>query len=212
MTNAGPEMAAWGGATAVVGTNPWALAAPTGLDFNVSLDIALTTAGKGMMRWLEREGKSMPRDWALTPEGEETDDPSAAMMGALLGIGQYKGYGLSFMTDVLTGVLSGGAFGLRPYANPAKQDVAHTFIAFDIAWFIPLEEFKERMDGFIADIKKSKIRPGFKEILVPGELEQRRETERRQQGVYLDASVFDELAVLAKKLEINFPFESKVKA
>ncbi len=210
MTNAGPEMAAWGGATAVVGTNPWALAAPTGLDFNVSLDIALTTAGKGMMRWLEREGKPMPRDWALTPEGEETTDPSAAMMGALLGIGQYKGYGLSFMTDVMTGVLSGGAFGLTPYANPAKQDVAHTFIAFDIAWFMPLNDFKQRMNAFIADIKKSKLRPGFNEILVPGELEQRRETERRQQGVLLDASVFDELAVLATKLEVTFPFQREV--
>jgi LDH2 family malate/lactate/ureidoglycolate dehydrogenase len=210
MTNAGPEMAAWGGATGVVGTNPWALAAPTGLGFDVSLDIALTTAGKGMMRWLEREGKAMPRDWALTPDGEETDDPSRAMMGALLGIGQYKGYGLSFMTDVLTGVLSGGAFGLTPYANPAKQDVAHTFIAFDIAWFMPLEDFKSRMDAFIADIKKSKLRPGFEEILVPGELEQRRETQRRQQGVLLDASVFDELSVLAKKLELDFPFQREV--
>ena len=142
ITNAGPEMAPWGGTTAVVGTNPWAIAAPTGRVFPVVLDIALTTAGKGMMRWLERENKPMPRDWALTPEGTETDDPGAAMTGALLGIGQYKGYGLSFMTDVLTGVLSGGAFGLTPYADPAKQDVAHTFIAFDIAWFMSLDEFK----------------------------------------------------------------------
>ncbi len=210
MTNAGPEMAAWGGATAVVGTNPWALAAPTGLDFNVSLDIALTTAGKGMMKWLEREGKEMPLDWALTPEGEETSNPSAAMMGALLGIGQYKGYGLSFMTDVMTGVLSGGAFGLSPYANPAKQDVAHTFIAFDIEWFMPLNEFKKRIDAFITDIKKSKLRPSFTEILIPGEIEQRRENERRKNGVRLDAIVFDELAALAKDLNVDFNFERKL--
>ncbi|GIT52251.1 MAG: hypothetical protein Ct9H300mP15_24640 [Gemmatimonadota bacterium] len=30
------------------------------------------------------------------------------MAGALLGIGRYKGYGLAFMTDVLTGVIGGG--------------------------------------------------------------------------------------------------------
>lgn len=212
MTNAGPEMAAWGGATPVVGTNPWALAAPTGLDFDVSLDIALTTAGKGMMKWLEREGKPMPPDWALTPEGEETTNPSAAMTGALLGIGQYKGYGLSFMTDVMTGVLSGGAFGLAPYSDSAKQDVAHTFIAFDIDWFMPLEDFKKRMNAFIADLKKSKLRPGFSEILVPGELEHRRETERRRDGVSLDANVFDELAALAKELDVDFPFERELVA
>ena len=75
-TNAGPEMAPWGGATAVVGTNPWAMAAPTGRGFPVVLDIALTTAGKGMMRWLERENRPMPRDWALTPRAKKPTTPA----------------------------------------------------------------------------------------------------------------------------------------
>ena len=138
-------------------------------------DIALTTAGKGRMRWYPRGGKKMPLDWALTPEGYETDDPAAAMEGALLGIGQHKGYGLAMMTDVLTGVLAGGAFGLTPYSDPANLDVAHTFIAIDIQWFMPLEEFKARMDAFIAAIQSSKLRPGFTGVLVPGEIDYRRE-------------------------------------
>lgn len=210
MTNAGPEMAPWGAATGVVGTNPWGIAAPTGGDFPVVLDIALTTAGKGMMQWYEREGKKMPLDWALTPEGEETDDPAAAMKGALLGIGQYKGYGLSMLTDVMTGVLSGGGFGLMPYSNPAKQDVSHLMIAIDIAWFMPLDEFKARMDRFIADIKAAKLRPGFDEILVPGEVDYRREMEYRKNGAQLDVVIFDQLAELAGKLGIAFPFEREV--
>ena len=45
------------------------------------LDIALTTVGKGMMQWRAREGQPMPLDWALTPDGHETDDPQAAMAG-----------------------------------------------------------------------------------------------------------------------------------
>jgi LDH2 family malate/lactate/ureidoglycolate dehydrogenase len=210
LTNAGPEMAPWGGASGVVGTNPWGIAAPTGGPFPVVLDIALTTAGKGMMQWYARENKKMPLDWALTPDGEETDDPNAAMQGALLGIGQYKGYGLSFMTDVLTGVISGGAFGLTPYSNPKRQDVAHTFIAIDIAWFMPVTEFKARMDAFIAECKAAKKRPGVAEILVPGELEYRREQEYRRDGAKLDSVVFDALAELAKDLEIEFPFVREV--
>lgn len=210
MTNAGPEMAPWGAASGVVGTNPWGIAAPTGGDFPVVLDIALTTAGKGMMRWYEREDRKMPLDWALTPDGEETDDPSAAMQGALLGIGQHKGYGLSMMTDVITGVLSGGAFGLTPYANPAQQDVAHLFIAIDIAWFMPVDEFKTRMDAFIREIKSAKLRPGFSEILVPGEIDYRREGQYRSSGALLDAVIFDELNVLAKTLGIDFPFVREV--
>lgn len=212
LTNAGPEMAPWGGASGVVGTNPWGIAAPTGHPFDVVLDIALTTAGKGMMQWYERQGKKMPLDWALTPDGLETDDPAAAMQGALLGIGQYKGYGLSFMTDVLTGVISGGAFGLTPYSNPARQDVAHTFVAIDIAWFMPLEEFKRRMDAFIAECKSARLRPGFDEILVPGEVEYRREQERRREGTLVDSVVFDQLGELAKALNVEFPFKREVAA
>ncbi|MCU0512238.1 MAG: Ldh family oxidoreductase [Anaerolineae bacterium] len=212
MTNAGPEMAPWGAASGVVGTNPWGIAAPTGGAFPVVLDIALTTAGKGMMLWYEREGKKMPLDWALTPDGHETDDPTAAMKGALLGIGQYKGYGLAMLTDVLTGVLGGGGFGLMPYANPARQDVSHTMIALDIEWFMPLAEFKARMDHFIRDIKAARLRPGFTEILVPGEIDHRREQAYRQHGARLDAVVFDQLASLAQTLKIDFPFSREVVA
>jgi LDH2 family malate/lactate/ureidoglycolate dehydrogenase len=207
-TNAGPEMAAWGGATPVVGTNPWAIAAPGGTGFPVVLDIALTTAGKGMMRWHEREGRPMPADWALTPDGDETTDPSSAMAGALLGIGQYKGYGLSLMTDVLTGVLSGGGFGTEPYRDPRRQDVSHTFTAIDIAWFMPLAEFRARMRTLAEMIKASRLRPGFDEVLLPGELEHRREMEKRAHGVPLDASVFEDLRLLAEELAI-LPLEAQ---
>lgn len=212
ITNAGPEMAPWGGCTGVVGTNPWGIAAPTGGEFPVVLDIALTTAGKGMMRWYLREGKKMPLDWALTPDGRETDDPAAAMDGALLGIGGHKGYGLSMLTDVLTGVLSGGGYGLMPYSDPAHQDVSHMLIAIDIAWFMPVEEFKARMDDFVHMCKSAKLRPGFDEILVPGEIDYRREQEYRRDGAKLDAVVFDELAQLAQTLGIDFPFQREVVA
>ena len=203
MTNAGAEMAAWGGATPVVGTNPWAIAAPSDRGFAVSLDIALTTAGTGMMRWHQREGRPMPRDWALTPAGEETDDPAAAMEGALLGIGQYKGYGLSFMTDALTGVLSGGGFGTQPYTDPMRQDVSHVFVAYDVAWFLDVAEYKARMGAFIDMVKASRLRPGFSEVLVPGELEERRAQEKLRSGIPLDAAVYEDLNRLGRELGIE---------
>lgn len=203
LTNAGPEMAAWGGRTPVVGTNPWGIAAPTGGDFPVVLDIALTTAGKGMMRFLADRGATMPTDWALTPDGDETDDPAAAMAGALLGIGQYKGFGLSFMTDVITGVIAGGAFGRTPYSDPAKLDVSHTFLALDPAWFGPVEAFHARMQAFVAEVKASELRPGFTEVLVPGELEHRRESEKRAHGVPLPVAEVAALRDLAGRLGVD---------
>lgn len=212
-TNAGPEMAPWGGREGAVGTNPWGIAAPTGLGFPAVLDIALTTAGKGMMQWHAREGKPMPRDWALTPEGEETDDPNAAMAGALLGIGSYKGYGLAFMTDVLTGVIGGGGFGLEPYSDPKRLDVSHTLTAIDIEWFMPLNEFRARMDRFAEMVKSRQRRPGIEEILIPGEQEARRVARKLEAGVPLDDAVLADLQALrselgvAAELEILGPWE-----
>jgi LDH2 family malate/lactate/ureidoglycolate dehydrogenase len=199
-TNAGAEMAAWGGASPAVGTNPWAIGAPADRGFPVMLDIALTTAGKGMMRWMMEHDSPMPRDWALTPDGQETDDPAAAMTGALLGIGQYKGYGLSMMTDVLTGVLSGGGFGLAPYSDPKRQDVSHSFTAIDIAWFMPLPVFTARIGAFIDEIKAGRRRPGVDEILVPGEIEHRRVLEKTANGVPLPRAVLDDLRAVGREL------------
>jgi LDH2 family malate/lactate/ureidoglycolate dehydrogenase len=202
-TNAGPEMAPWGAREGAVGTNPWGIAAPTGLGFPAVLDIALTTAGKGMMQWHAREGRPMPLDWALTPEGHETDDPNAAMAGALLGIGAYKGYGLAFMTDVLTGVIGGGGYGLTPYSNQAKLDVSHTLTAIDISWFMPVDEFRRRMDDFARMVKSRAVRPGVKEVLIPGEQEARRVAKKTAIGVPLDDEVLADLRALGRELDLT---------
>ncbi len=206
-TNAGPEMAPWGGSDPVTGTNPWAIAAPSDRGFPVVLDIALTTAGKGMMRWLSREGKPMPLDWALTPDGAETGDPDSAMAGALLGIGGHKGYGLAFMTDALTGVLSGGGFGVMPYSDPARMDVSHSFTAIDISWFMPVAEYERRMGEFIDMAKASALRPGFSEILVPGEQESRRIAAKAGDGVPLDDGVLADLQQLGADLGLSHRLE-----
>ena len=192
-----------GGREGAVGTNPWGIAAPTDMGFPVVMDIALTTAGKGMMQWQARSGQPMPLDWALTPEGAETDDPNAAMAGALLGIGQYKGYGLAFMTDVLTGVLGGGGFGLTPYKDQAKLDVSHSLTAVDIGWFMPLPEFHARMADFAQMVKSRALRPGFSEILLPGEQEARRVSRKSAAGVPLEDVALADLRALAAEIGIK---------
>ncbi|MGV2434578.1 MAG UNVERIFIED_CONTAM: hypothetical protein LVT10_06580 [Anaerolineae bacterium] len=75
---------------------------------------------------------------------------------------------------------------------------------------MPLETFCARMDDFIAEIKTSKVRPGFSEILVPGRVDFRREQAYLASGAQLDSVIFDELAALATELGIAFPFAREV--
>ncbi|HEU0113758.1 MAG TPA: Ldh family oxidoreductase [Thermomicrobiales bacterium] len=197
LTNAGPEMAPWGGITPTIGTNPWGIAAPTDLGFPLVLDMALSTSGKGMIRWAQREGRAVPTDWAYDREGRLTDDPAQALLGPLVPIGAFKGTGLSIMTDVLCGVLTGAAFGLRPYQDPADHDVGHMLIAIDIGHFLPYDDYLARMREFCAELKASALAPGFDEILLPGELEHRRTVERLANGIPVDLETVAMLRDLA---------------
>lgn len=208
LTNAGPEMAPWGGITPTIGTNPWGIAAPTDLGFPLVLDMALSTSGKGMIRWHQREGKRIPTDWAYDKNGNVTDDPAAAMDGPLVPIGAFKGTGLSIMTDILCGVLTGAAFGLTPYRDPASHDVGHMLIAIDIEHFLPFEEYLSRVRRFCDELRASTLAPGFDEILLPGELEHRRSVDRSANGIEFDLEALGALRELAVQRNVPFSLDA----
>nr|NIP79836.1 Ldh family oxidoreductase [Gemmatimonadota bacterium]NIU30577.1 Ldh family oxidoreductase [Gemmatimonadota bacterium]NIV60943.1 Ldh family oxidoreductase [Gemmatimonadota bacterium]NIW63644.1 Ldh family oxidoreductase [Gemmatimonadota bacterium]NIX38985.1 Ldh family oxidoreductase [Gemmatimonadota bacterium] len=102
-----------------------------------------------------------------------------------------------------TGVVSGGGYGLTPYADEGKMDVSHTLTAIDIEWFMPLDEFRRRMDDFAAMVKSRALRPGFSEILIPGEQEARRVARKSTEGVPLDDRVLDDLRALGAELGVE---------
>ena len=200
-TNAGPEIAPWGASAAVVGTNPWAVAVPTGRAWPVVLDMANSTSGKGMIRWHERLGLPIPDDWAYTEAGERTTDPAAAMLGALFPLGGPKGYALAVIVDALTGVLTGSAFGLDCF-GPDHQDVGHLLIAIDIARFTPLADFTARMDALIDQIVSAPLAPGAQEVKLPGQIEWERAQQRLRDGVPIDAERLGELRTVAEALDV----------
>ncbi|MEZ4831108.1 MAG: Ldh family oxidoreductase [Caldilineaceae bacterium] len=128
--------------------------------------------------------------------------------GTLLPMGEYKGAGLSVITDVLTGVLSGsGAFGTIPYSNPTRQEVAHQFIAYDIDWFMPRAEFYADLAQFVAMMRASRTRPDVDEILLPGELEWRRMQEKKAGGVPVDPVIYAELKEAAAEVGVAWTLE-----
>jgi LDH2 family malate/lactate/ureidoglycolate dehydrogenase len=209
LTNAGPEMAPWGGITPTIGTNPWGIAAPTDLGFPLVLDMALSTSGKGMVLWHLREGKSVPTDWAYDKNGNLTDDPRQALEGPLVPIGAFKGTGLSIMTDILCGVLTGAAFGLTPYRDPTNHDVGHVLIAIAIERFLEYDDYLARIRRFCGELRASALAPGFAEILLPGELEHRRAVSRLANGIELDRETVETLRGLAQHRGVPFTIEAE---
>ena len=203
-TNAGPEMAPWGAKTGVLGTNPWGIAVPRSHDFNLILDMALTMSGQGMIRLAYREGRSVPITWAMTKEGKPSTNPAELLDGLQLPIGEFKGSGLSFMTDVISGVLSGSKFGMDAFTDLQNLGVGHTLIALDPAAYMEPIEFEARLTTFVNQVKQAQPINPDGEILLPGELEHRRMQERLEQGIPVDLETLERLKTLCIENGIKF--------
>jgi LDH2 family malate/lactate/ureidoglycolate dehydrogenase len=210
-TNVNPAMAPWGGCKKTVGNNPWSVAAPAGRHHPMVLDIANTVVGRGKIYLARQKGVAIPAGWAMNAAGESTTDPVDALAGIILPMGEHKGYGISVMLDVLSGVLSGSAFGTGvhgPYQMENRSGCGHLMICVNIEAFLSLSEFNVRMEKLIAELKSVPLDKGFDEIFYPGEIEIRNEECHLRYRVQLPDQTLVSLAKLAREtsLQSRLPF------
>ena len=199
-TNASPAMAPWGGRRKAVGNNPWSWAAPAGRHPPMVLDIANTGVARGKIYLAKQKGLPIPEGWAIDAAGASTTDPAAAIDGIILPMAQHKGYAIAVMMDVLSGVLSGSAFGTGvqgPYQAEHRSGAGHLMVALDIAAFQPLAEFNARMERYIGELKSVPLAQGFDEVFYPGEIEARNEARNRADGLLLPPDTLADLEKLA---------------
>jgi len=204
-TNASPAMAPWGGREKRVGTNPWSLAAPAGRHAPMLLDIANTAVARGKVYLAKQKGEPIPAGWAMNAAGEPTTDAAEAVAGLILPMAGHKGYAIALMMDVLSGVLTGSAFGSEvhgPYQSTHRSGCGHLFIALDIAAFMPCGEFGLRMEQLIAELKAAPLAAGTSEILYPGELEARSDAHHRSQPLELPRQTLLDLQSLAEEVGV----------
>lgn len=186
-TNASRAMPPWGGREALLGTSPIAAGAPGGKLAPFVLDMSPAVAARGKIRLAQKRGEKIPLGFALDAQGRPTTDPGAALEGVVLPIGGPKGSGLSMLMDIFGGVLSGAAFGgdvgdqYKAYDRP--QNVGHFFLAMKPDLFVPIAEYRARMDTLVERVRACPRAEGFDEILLPGELEAREEQLRRRRGI-----------------------------
>ena len=206
-TNASPAMAPWGGREKAVGTNPWSIAAPAGSYGPVVMDIANTAVARGKIYLAKEKGVPIPEGWAADADGVPTTDAREAVHGLILPMAGHKGYAISFMFDVLAGVLTGSSFGTGvagPYDPARRSGCGHFLMIVDVAAMQPAEEFASRMEALVAQTKANPTAPGMEEIFVPGEIEQRNAV-RNAAGIVLPSKTWDDLSTLAAESGVTMP-------
>ena len=102
-------------------------------------------------------------------------------------MGGHKGYGISFIMDVLSGVLTGSGYATHvagPYVPDQRSRCGHLVLALQIEAFLPRPEFEARIDDLIATTKAVPLAAGVEEIFYPGEIEARAEATRRDRPAF----------------------------
>lgn len=197
LSNAPESMAPTGGIRPFFGTNPIAIGIPAGKEAPFLLDMATSVVARGKIALAAKKGEPIPADWAIDQDGIPTTDPERALLGSLLPIGGAKGYGLAMFIDVLSGLLTGAACGpgvqslYENWTHP--QNIGHVFLTIDVQRFWPLPVFQSRMDEYIREIKSVPKKAGIDEIMIPGEIENRKMSEQRVHGVLLSPGIAQEL-------------------
>jgi len=214
MTNARAELAPWGAVTPIAGTNPWGIGIPREDAFPIILDLALSMSGSGMVKWAYREETSIPDNFVLTEDGRRSTDPKdyieeteegLVFHGTQLPIGAFKGFGLSFFTDVLSGVMSGSLFGTSVFQDISNHDVGHFFIAVNPDFFMPRQDFNRRLEEFIDEFYAAETIEPDGRLYLPGELEFLRAEENEKKGIPVSRETVEKLRKLAQERGVVCP-------
>jgi (2R)-3-sulfolactate dehydrogenase (NADP+) len=108
--NTPAAMAPWGGAQALLGTNPIAFACPLPGREPIVVDLSLSKVARGNILAAKQRGERIPEGWALDEAGQPTNDPDAALRGTMLPLGDAKGTALALMVELLAAGLTGATY------------------------------------------------------------------------------------------------------
>lgn len=193
-------VAPFGGIERRLGTNPISMSAPW-KDSALVLDMTTSASAEGKVRVALQKGDQVPEGWIIDSEGNPTTDPQKFYDGgALLPLGGplgFKGSGMSMMIDVFGGMLSGSGI-CRTDLPRGANGVWMYFV--DVKQFVDRAEYDALMETYVDSLKSCRRQPGVEEILLPGEIELRRDAQRRAEGVPVPDETWRQLNELAVRL------------
>ena len=170
-TNAPPAVAPHGALKSLFGTNPICFGSPTGSKIPFILDTSISVINRGKIRVAARTNQKIPEGVALDKFGNPTIDAKKALAGVQLPIAGFRGSGLAWMVDILSGVLTGGNHAGKvkdPFDDfTGPQNIGHLFITFKANLF--QKNYTQRIKENIKTIKKLPRIKGVKEIMYPGQ-------------------------------------------
>ncbi len=199
-TNAPPAIAPYGSKKKLFGTNPICFAAPTSSKIPFVLDTSMSMINRGKIRIAAKLGKKIPYGTALDKFGNITTNAEKALSGVQLPIAGYRGSGLAWMVDILSGVITGSNHGGKvrdPFDDfNGPQNVGHLFILMKPNLFI--NNYNKRIKENIKKVKSlSKIKNG-NDIFFPGQNKFKRLRQNSNKKIKIPSNILKDINILLK--------------
>ena len=209
MTSCPPSVLPTFGAEPRLGTNPIAIAVPTGEEAPFVFDAATSSVAVNKIRIAQRLGADIPPGWLAEQDGtpimEEKQAPDSYWLLPVGGTregGSHKGYGLSCVVDILAGVLTGFGYG----AVPGRPNFGHYVAAYSVDAFTDVIHFKREMDEWVRMMNATKPAPGHDRVIVAGQPEAEMEAVRRDEGIPLHPEVAQSIRDISSELGVECSF------
>ena len=197
-TSAPPAVAPHGALKSLFGTNPICFGTPSGSKIPFILDTSISMINRGKIRVAARSNQKIPAGVALDKFGKPTVDAKKALKGVQLPIAGFRGSGLAWMVDILSGVLTGGNHAGRvkdPFEDfSGPQNIGHLFITFKSNLF--QKNYHQRIKDNINIIKKLPKIKGIKEIVYPGQNKYLRFKKNIKKEIFISKSTKKDLEIL----------------
>ncbi len=191
----GPYVAApFGGAKRALSTNPFSFAAPTEGEGRALVDFATTVVAEGKVRVARAKGEQLAPGAILDPQGRPSTDPEDFYAGGvLLPFAGHKGYGLAVMVELLSDALTGA-----DEMDPARA-AGTLVICIDVGAIRPAEGFRAYSKKLQERMVSGPPAEGFKEVLFPGDPEQRARAQRSADGIPLPETTWEGIQAAARE-------------
>tara|TARA_B100000686_G_scaffold263718_1_gene277538 strand:+ start:821 stop:1834 length:1014 start_codon:yes stop_codon:yes gene_type:complete len=195
-TNAPPAIAPYGAKKSLFGTNPICFGTPTGNKVPFILDTSVSMINRGKIRIAAKLGHKIPLGVALDKFGKPTTDAKKALKGVQLPIASFRGSGLAWMVDIMSGVLTGASHAGKvkdPFDDfTGPQNVGHLFLVIKPNLFVGRNYIK-RIKENIRTIKKLPKIKGVNEILYPGQGMISRYKRNLKKGIVISKNILEDL-------------------
>jgi len=204
-THADSLQLTYGGEKAFFGTNPICFVAPRYKQEPFCLDMATTKISWNKLLNYKRLNRKLPNDTAADKNGKITNNPNTAK--SLLSIGEYKGYGLAAMIEIMCSVFLGMNFGkdiptMYKSSMSKPRKLGQFYIVLRSDAFVGKNDFIKNLNKMCTKVKKQKKKKN-ENIYLPNDKEIITSKQRYKIGIPVDLVLYNKIKKISKRFNIS---------